>query len=183
MYLLLRTSQRCGRMEYVWQSGYCHTLCLGNEPVIIPALLSSTLLRCVELWMNSLRKTGYSRTFPPVINPLSFFTHLVPDFPEVWKCGIVWQIQDIVALFSSIITLYNVLSSTLLWSVEVWSNLRIEELSKELQGVCDWGRQETISWLCLTIPHLHTSTPLRSEELSTEWQGASDWVKKYLRPK
>ena len=38
----------------VWQSGYCHTLSLGNEPVIIPALLSSTLLRCLELWMNSL---------------------------------------------------------------------------------------------------------------------------------
>ena len=80
-------------------------------------LLSSTLLRCVELWMNSLTKTGYSRTFPPVINPLSFFTHLVPHFLEVWKCGIVWQIQDIVALFSChelIIILYNVLCSTLL---------------------------------------------------------------------
>ena len=70
----------------VWQSGYCHTLSLGNEPVIIPALLSSTLLRCVELWMNSLTKTGYSHTFPPVINPLSFFTHwTLPWGLEVWN--------------------------------------------------------------------------------------------------
>ena len=140
----------------VWQSRYCHTLSLGNEPVIIPALLSSTLLRCVELWMNSLTKTGYSRTFPPVINPLSFFTHLVPHFLEVWKCGIVWQIQDIhvVVLFSShelVIILYNVLSSIVLWGVEVWNNLRKEELSKEWQGVHDWGRHETISWLIFNL--------------------------------
>ena len=99
----------------VWQSldNYCHTLSLSNELLIIPALLSSTLLRCVDLWMNSLTKTGYSRTFSPVINPLSFFTHLVPHFPKVWKGGIVWQIQDIVTLFSShelLFILYNVLS-------------------------------------------------------------------------
>ena len=70
----------------VWQSRYCHTLSLGNEPVIIPALLISTLLRCVELWMNRLKNTGYSHTFPPVINPLSFFTHwTLPWGLEVWN--------------------------------------------------------------------------------------------------
>ena len=30
----------------------------------------------------------------------SFFTsYLVPHFSEVWKCGVVWQSKDIVALF------------------------------------------------------------------------------------
>ena len=157
----------------VWQSRYCHTLSLGNEPVIIPALLSSTLLRCVELWMNRLKNTGYSHTFPPVINPLSFFTHLVPHFLEVWKCGIVWQIQDIhvVVLFSShelIIILYNVLSSTVLWGVEVWNNLRKEELSKEWQGVHDWGRHETISWLIFLIWDVYTCNSVFESEMQVQ---------------
>ena len=107
----------------VWQSlDNCHTLSLSNEPLIIPALLNSTLLRYVELWMNSLTKSGYSCIFPSVISPLSFFAHLVPHFSEVWKCEIVWQSQDIVTLFSShelLFILYNVLSSALLWGVEV----------------------------------------------------------------
>ena len=166
----------------VWQSlDNCHTLSLSNEPLIIPALLTSTLLRCVELWMNSLTKTGYC-TFPPFINPLSFFTH--SHFLEVWKCGTVWQIQDVhVVAFSpvmnssSFFTMYSVLHFS--WSMEVWNNLTSKELSKEWQGAHDWGKCETISCLCQTIQHFHTSTPLRSEKLGKEWQGASYWVKKY----
>ena len=50
--------------------------------------------------------------------------YLVLHFSEVWKCGIVLQSKDIVALFPQALTLcHSLLSSTLPRSVEVWSSL------------------------------------------------------------
>ena len=43
--------------------------------------------------------------------------------------------------------------------------LRSVELGKEWQAVHDWGESATISLLCQTIPHLHTS-----EKCRTKWE-------------
>ena len=49
----------------------------------------------------------------------SFFTsYLVPHFSEVWKCGVVWQSKDIVALSPShepFVILYLVLHFSEVW--------------------------------------------------------------------
>ena len=55
----------------------------------------------------------------------SFFTsYLVLHLPEVWKCGIVWQSKDIVALSpQSWTACHSLPCSTLLRGVEVWNSL------------------------------------------------------------
>ena len=57
---------------WIWSSGG-HVQPWPWNPEFLHFLLSSTLLRGVEVW-SSLTKLGYCRTFPPVMNLLSFFT-------------------------------------------------------------------------------------------------------------
>ena len=48
--------------------------------------------------------------------------------------------------------------------------LRSVELSKEWQAVHDWGRSATISFLCQTIPHFHTSEKCGTK--SKKWRNS-----------
>ena len=137
--------------------------------------------------------------FSPSHDP-SVILYLILHFSEVWKCGIVWKSKDNVTLFPWSRTLcYSLLSSTFLRGVEVWKNdkgfmtggnvrnerqypyfvrlfhtstpLRSVELSKEWQGVHDWGNCATLSLLCQTIPHFHTS-----EKCGTKWEVKKLWI-------
>ena len=85
------------------------------------SLLSSTLLRGVEVWKRSDKVRILSHVSPS--HEPFVILYLVLHFPEVWKCGKVWQSKDIVVLFPQSWTLYHsLLSSTLPRGVEVWTS-------------------------------------------------------------
>ena len=94
----------------------------------VSSLLTSldTLLRGVEVWNSLSDKVSIlspSPPPPPSHEPLVIL-YLVPHFAEVWKCGIVQQSEDIVALCPPSWTpCHSLLSSTLLRGVEVWNGL------------------------------------------------------------
>ena len=67
------TSQRCGSVEKSDKVRILSHFSPSHELLQCHSLLSSTLLRGVEVW-NSLTKLGYCCSFSRVLNPLSFFT-------------------------------------------------------------------------------------------------------------
>ena len=130
-------------------------------------ILSSTLLWGVEVRNNytflshpnfhtsqrcrSVEKSEKVKIMSPfsLRHDPSVILYLVLHFSEVWKCGIVWQSKDNVTLFPWSRTLcYSLLSSTLLRGVEV---------EKKDKAFMTGGKCATISLLCRTIPHFHTS--------------------------
>ena len=97
----------------------CISMCHGNSENRdgCPYLRRICLFYGTNVSVSRVSSTGHEIQ--------SFFTsYLVPHFSEVWKCGIVWQSKDIVALSPQPWTpCHSLLSSTLLRGVEVWNSL------------------------------------------------------------
>ena len=146
LYLVLHFSEvwKCG---IVWKSKDNVTI-FPRSRTLCYSLLSSTLLRGVEVWKNdkALMTGGIVRQYPYFVRlfhtstPLrSMELRLVKNDKGFMTGGNARQYPYFVRLF------------------HISTPLRSVELSEEWQGVYDWGKGGTISLLCQTIPHFHTS--------------------------
>ena len=124
------------------------------HPYFVRLVHTSTLLRSVELSKEWQRVSDCWKSVT-----LSLLCQTIPHFWELSKgfmtMGKVWYYPNFVRLFHTS------------------KPLRSVELSKEWQRVHDWGESATISLLCQTIPHFHTSEKCGTKErmTSSSWLG------------